>query len=234
MSDMALPRVDGGYGVIYADPPWRFTTFSAKGRGRSPDGILTRAGQRENNAERHYATMSLAEIKALPVGDIAGRNSVLLLWAIDPMLPEAIETGRAWGFTFKTVGFYWPKTRKASSRRGDDVRDADRKRFPMGTGYWTRANPEQCLLFTRGKPKRLNADVSRLVISPRREHSRKPDEVRRRIERLVAGPYLEMFGRQEVPGWDVWGNQVGRFDRGEQDLGPMAENEGQFSLDLFA
>jgi N6-adenosine-specific RNA methylase IME4 len=81
----------------------------------------------------------------------------------------------------------------------------------MGMGYWTRANSEPCLLATRGKPKRLNADVRQGIIEPRREHSRKPDCVPGRIERLVAGPYLELFCRTTRPGWTVWGNQVGKF-----------------------
>lgn len=81
----------------------------------------------------------------------------------------------------------------------------------MGTGYWTRANPEQCLLFTRGSPKRLSASIEKLIVSPRREHSRKPDEIYERIEKLVGGPYLELFSRQERAGWKTWGNQVGKF-----------------------
>jgi N6-adenosine-specific RNA methylase IME4 len=78
-------------------------------------------------------------------------------------------------------------------------------------GYWTRANTEPCLLATRGRPKRLNADVRQAIIEPRREHSRKPDGIHKRIERLVAGPYLELFARQQRPGWDVWGNEVDKF-----------------------
>jgi N6-adenosine-specific RNA methylase IME4 len=85
--------------------------------------------------------------------------------------------------------------------------DAD---VQIGCGYWTRSNTEPCLLATRGAPKRLNADVRMAIIAPRREHSRKPDEVHDRIERLVAGPYLELFARRPRPGWTVWGNEVPR------------------------
>ena len=81
----------------------------------------------------------------------------------------------------------------------------------MGTGDWTRANSEPCLLATRGKPKRINADVRQAIIEPRREHSRKPDCVRGRIERLVEGPYLELFARSRCRGWDAWGNEIGKF-----------------------
>ena len=112
---------------------------------------------------------------------------------------------RAWGFEFKTVGFYWAKL-NAKAKHGAD--------FFVGTGYWTRANPEQCLMATRGKPMRQAKDVRKLVIERRREHSRKPDCVRERIERLVEGPYLELFARETKPGWDCWGDQAALFDIG--------------------
>ena len=81
-----------------------------------------------------------------------------------------------------------------------------------GMGFWTRANPEQCLLATRGKPKRIAKDVRRLVVAPRREHSRKPDEVYENIERLANGPYLEMFARNNRENWDGWGDQAALFN----------------------
>jgi len=84
-------------------------------------------------------------------------------------------------------------------------------RDQMGLGYWTRANSEVCLLATRGKPKRKHADVRQAILEPRREHSRKPDCVYDRIERLVDGPYLELFARQTRPGWDSWGLEVNKF-----------------------
>jgi N6-adenosine-specific RNA methylase IME4 len=172
------------YATIAADPAWSFAVRSPKGEGRS--------------ASQHYATMSLDAIKALPVADWAAKDSVLLLWAIDPMLPQALDVMRAWGFTFKTVGFYWTKTNRDGS--------------PFcGMGYWSRANPETCLLGTRGSPKRINADVRRLITAPRREHSRKPDEFYASAERLCAGPYLDMFSREKRPSWDQWGNETERF-----------------------
>ena len=103
------------------------------------------------------------------------------------------------------MGFYWVKLNAAPKP------DAD---YFIGMGYWTRANPELCLLATRGKPPRWAKDVRRLVVERRREHSRKPDCVRARIERLVAGPYLELFARETKPGWDCWGNQLALFDHG--------------------
>ena len=85
----------------------------------------------------------------------------------------------------------------------------------MGLGYWTRANTEACLLATRGHPKRLRADIRQLIVAPRREHSRKPEAIYERIERLVAGPRLELFARQSRPGWTAWGNESTKFDMEE-------------------
>lgn len=193
---MQSPPRAGAYRVVYADPPWSFATYSAKGKGRSADA--------------HYDTLDLAGIKALPVAQWAAPDAVLLLWATDPCLPQALEVMAAWGFTYKTVGFYWAKLNaKAGGRFWFEERD-----FFTGMGFWTRANPEPCLLGTRGKPKRLHGDVKKLVVAPRREHSRKPELVHERIERLVEGPYLEMFARASRPGWDGWGDQSGLFDTG--------------------
>lgn len=143
--------------------------------------------------------MSIADIAALPVVDMAADDCTLFLWAVRPLLPEALDVGRAWGFTYKTTAFTWAKTTRVSGA------------WHMGLGYWTRANPEDCLLFTRGHPRRLAKDVRQLIVAPVREHSRKPDEVYARVERLVGGPYLEMFARQQWPGWTVWGNETGKF-----------------------
>ena len=141
----------------------------------------------------------------LPIADLAAPDCALFLWVTDPLLPRAIELIQAWGFEYKTVGFYWVKL-NARPKHGAD--------FFTGLGYWTRANPEQCLLATRGKPMRRAKDVRRVVVESRREHSRKPECVRERIERLVSGPYLELFARETKPGWDCWGNQAKLFNQG--------------------
>lgn len=184
------------YKVILADPPWTFDVRSEKGDGRS--------------AKRHYHVMGLDAIKRLPVADLCAKNALVLMWVTDTHIPQGLEVMKAWGFTFKTVGLYWAKTNRDGS--------------PFtGMGYWTRANPEQawlgtntedpsqCLLGTRGAPKRQSKAVPRLMMSPRREHSRKPDDTYDRIEALVDGPYLELFSRTTRRGWDCWGNEVGKF-----------------------
>jgi N6-adenosine-specific RNA methylase IME4 len=179
------------YGVIYADPPWSFRNWSAKGTGR--------------NAVSHYDCLDFKTLARLPVPDLAADDCALFLWATDPLLPRAFELIQAWGFEYKTVAFYWVKLNAKAKH------DAD---FFTGLGYWTRANPEQCLLATRGSPARQAKDVKRLVVEKRREHSRKPDCIRDRIERLVAGPYLELFGRETKKGWYCWGKEAGLFDAG--------------------
>jgi N6-adenosine-specific RNA methylase IME4 len=183
------------YKAIYADPPWRFNNFSVKGEGR--------------NAVSHYDCLTLPELKKLNIERYADKDCALFLWVTDPMLDQGLEIIKSWGFTFKTVAFYWVKTNKKS-----DLNNlSEEKDFFTGLGYWTRANCEQCLLATKGNPRRVGKDVKRLLIDKRREHSRKPDQIYDRIERLVKGPYLELFARNTKKGWDSWGNQVGLFDK---------------------
>jgi N6-adenosine-specific RNA methylase IME4 len=184
------------YRVIYADPPWTFSTYSRKGKGRS--------------AEAYYDCMSLEEIKAIPVKQWTAKDSVLFLWTTDPLLEEALGVIRTWGFTYKTVGFHWAKLKRTAAH-GQYTDES----FFCGLGFWTRANPELCLLATRGSPHRRKANVQKLVISPRREHSRKPDEVYERIEALCEGPYLELFARSTRDGWDSRGVEVDAFESGK-------------------
>lgn len=186
-----LPR--GHFGAVLADPPWSFEVWSKDtGSGRSPSA--------------HYVTQTIDDIGGLPVADLVASNCALFMWACWPTIRDAFVVLDSWGFKYKTCAFTWLKA--------DPYRlFADEATPTAGMGYWTRANSEVCLLATRGKPKRLNADVRQGIIAPRREHSRKPDEIHGRIERLVAGPYLELFARQSRPGWTTWGNQATKFDK---------------------
>ena len=193
----------GKYGVILADPPWRFQTYNEKGRQRSPDWKRFKG-----SPCRHYETMGSDDIAELPVAELAAEDCCLFMWVSWPMLPDAMTLIEAWGFKYKTCGFDWMK---AHAGQLDMLRDDSD--VQMGMGYWTRANSEPCLLATRGKPKRLSAAVRQGIIEPRREHSRKPDCIHGRIEKLVAGPYCELFARQsDRPGWDYWGNQAEKFN----------------------
>ncbi len=191
----------GKYGAILADPPWHFKTYNENGRRRSPDWKRFKG-----SPCRHYETMSAEDIAALPVAELAADDCCLFLWISWPMLPEAMDMIKAWGFEYKTCAFDWMK---AHAGQIDMLRDDSD--VQIGMGYWTRANSEPCLLAVRGKPKRIDAGVRMGIIEPRRQHSRKPDCVHERIERLVSGPYCELFARQRRPNWDVWGNQTDKF-----------------------
>jgi N6-adenosine-specific RNA methylase IME4 len=205
-----LPR--GHFAAVLADPPWHFQAWVDTGHSgaRLPNGGKNYGSSRGPT----YQTMRENELKDIPVSELAARDSVLFLWGCWPVLEQSLRLINAWGFTYKTCGFCWMK---ADQYRlfalQEDVR--------MGLGYWTRANSEFCLLSTRGKPKRINPDVRQGIIEPLREHSRKPDCVHERIERLVAGPYLELFARQSRPGWTTWGNETTKFDTSAPKLEPQ-------------
>jgi N6-adenosine-specific RNA methylase IME4 len=188
------------YKVIYADPPWRFKNFSEKGEGR--------------NAISHYDCLTLPQLKKLDILRYAANDCALFLWVTDPMLDQGLEVIKSWGFQFKTVAFYWVKTNQKVNYEKLSVE----KDFFTGLGYWTRANCEQCLLATKGNPRRIGKNVRRLLISKRREHSRKPEEIYEMIESLIGGPYLELFARKTKSGWDSWGNKVELFNGDEKNF----------------
>lgn len=203
-----LPR--NHFKAILADPPWHFQTWAGGRMNGDPAHRRVFTPSREPD----YDTMRTPDIAALPVGDLSAPDCVLFLWTCWPVLRQSFDVLDGWGFTYKTCAFSWMK--------GDPYRlFADEYTPNMGLGYWTRANTEPCLLATRGKPKRLNADVRQGIIDKPREHSRKPDCVHERIERLVAGPYLELFARQTRPGWTSWGNEVGKFDAAKDFEGSL-------------
>lgn len=170
------------YKIIYADPAWSYK-----------DKAL--AGNR--GAGCKYNVMSIEDIKNLPVGGIADKDCVLFMWVTMPKLNECFEVIKQWGFAYKTVAFTWIKLNK-------------NKPTPfMGMGRWTRANAEVCLLATKGKPIRISAGIHSVVMTPIEQHSKKPDEVRKRIVELMGDiPRVELFARQKVDGWDSWGNEI--------------------------
>jgi len=170
------------YQIIYADPPWN--SNSQFGR------------DKKKGNKQHYPLMTLEDIKNLPIKNISADDCVLFLWVVDTQLFDAKEVIDAWGFKYKTVGFTWVKR----TTGGKDH---------FGVGMWTRKNPEMCLIATKGHPKRICAGIRQLQYCIKREHSRKPDEIRNEIVRLCGGlPRVELFARQKVEGWDSWGNEV--------------------------
>lgn len=194
-------RADGKFDVIYADPPWSYN-------GRvSHENRSTKFG---SGASGHYDVMSDAELLALPVPTIAADDAVLFMWATWPRLDFALQLITAWGFSYKTCAFDWFKTNPNGG-------------LFFGVGYYSKSNSEPCLLATRGnilKPATNSVSMAvedfdweewkpEAIKAQRREHSRKPDEVRRRIELLYPDrARVELFARTTAKGWDAWGNQV--------------------------
>lgn len=185
LSDFCRNRPFGGYQMIMADPPWRFDLRSELGE--------------EKSAQAQYDCMSIEDIKSLPVNMLAGADSLLWLWATHPMLPEALDVMKAWGFAFKTSGV-WSK------------RNPDSGKLAFGTGYVLRCASEPFLIGTIGNPKTTRS--TRTVIEgARREHSRKPEEAYAAAEALMPGiRRADLFTRQSRPGWDAWGNEATKFD----------------------
>lgn len=184
------------YGAILADPPWAYKMRSNKGHAKSP--------------EAHYQTMPVEEIAALPVGHLAGRDCYLFLWSTWPHLPQALWLMQQWGFDYVTGGSWTKRTRHWN--------------VAMGTGYVLRSATEPFLVGKIGRPRPGSRSVRNVILAPedipdaieaiRREHSRKPVEMRQMIEALMPdAPRCELFGRESWPGADVWGNQSDRFDR---------------------
>ena len=180
-----MPFPNKKYSVIYADPPWSYQDKRCNG-----------------NAADHYPTMRIEDICSLPVHDIAADNCVLFLWATYPMLKEALQVIEAWGFKYKSIGFQWIK----QNRSGNG--------YFFGLGRWTRGNTEPCLIAVKGKPKRVSNGVSQLIFAPLRAHSQKPDIARDKIRELMGEEqsYIELFARSTTPGWDVWGNEVNKYN----------------------
>ncbi len=141
--------------------------------------------------------MDNKSIANLPINQIADKNCILFIWVTMPKLNECFDIIKKWGFVYKTCGFVWIKKNKKSDS------------IFWGLGRWTRSNAEICLIATKGKPKRISAKVHSVIISRIREHSRKPDEVRERIVEIYGDlSRIELFARQEIVGWDCWGNEV--------------------------
>lgn len=141
-----------------------------------------------------YLTMQLHEIAGLPIPELAAKDCALFMWQSDALPHAAGILASTWGFKIVTDNvFIWRKDK-------------------IGMGYWSRKEAETVALLTRGHPSPKAHDVRQVIDAPRREHSRKPDEIYERIERLVAGPYLEMFARQRRHGWDAQGNEVDKFE----------------------
>ena len=175
------------YKVILADPPWRFVAFSSKGLKKS--------------AERHYQTMPIGEIKALPVRELADpAGCVLVMWTTAPHAASAMDAMRAWGFEYVTMGAWAKQSRTGAT-------------WQFGGGYYMRSAVEPFFLGTIGRPGLpMVRNVRNLIVAPVREHSRKPDAMHDNLESMFAGPRCELFARATRPGWESWGTERTKFD----------------------
>ena len=202
---------DDKYSIIYADPPWSYSDKS-KQRG---------------GAERHYSTMSLDEIKKLPVNTVTDKQAVLFMWVTMPMLKEGLEVINAWGFKYTTCGFNWVKRNKVAET------------LFMGGGHYTRANAEVCLIGVKGKPlPRLSRSIRQTQIHPVQEHSKKPDVFADQIVELFGNlPRIELFARDCKYGWDNWGDKYGFLKstnaETDQESEESDEEKEEISLDFL-
>src|SRR5215469_11498183 len=171
------------FGVILADPPWRFKTF---------DGV-------NRKIERHYQLTGLDVLKTLDVPSIAARDCVFALWATQAQLPDALELMKHYGFRFKTAGAWAKRSRRDRS-------------WQFGTGYLLRSAAEFFLIGTRGHPRSAVHNVRNLIVAPVREHSRKPDDLAKNLERMFPdAKKIELFAERKRNGWATWGQPTGRF-----------------------
>ena len=175
-----IPFPDKKYNIIYADPPWKY-------RGKMMNSSVT----------DHYGIMDINDICNLPIPKISDENCVLFLWVTLPKLNEFMKVVDAWGFEYKTTAFVWVKKNKVANS------------FFMGLGRWTRANPEICILATKGKISRKKKNIRQLQVCSIEEHSKKPNTFRDLIVKLCGDlPRIELFARQKTKGWDAWGDEI--------------------------
>ncbi|MBQ7187976.1 MAG: S-adenosylmethionine-binding protein [Kiritimatiellae bacterium] len=173
------------FSTIYADPPWQFQNRTGK---VAP----------EHKRLTRYQTMTIADIKALPVCELAAIKSHLYLWVPNALLPDGLDVMRSWGFEYKT-NIIWEKIRHDGQPDG------------RGVGFYFRNVTEVLLFGVRGGNNRTLAPARsqvNLIRTMKREHSRKPDEMVAIIEACSPGPYLELFARGDRDGWAMWGNQA--------------------------
>jgi len=192
--------------AIVADPPWHF-------RARTALQMSNWTSRRD--VEKHYKVMGIDDIKAMPVKDLAAKDAHLFLWVTGPCLRQGFEVMEAWGFRYSAVAFTWVKFKRSHNALQLRVVPSDESDLHVGLGLTTRKNAEFVLLGRRGNAHRNAKNVREIIMAPVREHSRKPDEAYRRVERYCDGPYLELFGRQQRPGWTVRGDEATKFKQTE-------------------
>jgi N6-adenosine-specific RNA methylase IME4 len=202
---MTAPRADNlpfppvpnqRFAVASIDPPWHFDT-------RAP--VKDPAADR--SPQRHYPTADIDHLKTIPMGEILADDAWVFLWITSPLMVTGVhlDLARAWGLEVSGRAFVWLKL-------WNDFETGILARTPLlerdlafGGGYTTRKNAEDVVLLKRGCPRRMRADIREVIISPRREHSRKPEEFYRRVEHFALGDRIDMFAGADRPGWTRWG-----------------------------
>ena len=200
------------YALIYADPAWSYDNKGSRAK-----------------ADNHYPTMSITDLKRLPVWDLAADDAILAMWWVPPMPLEAIQLAEAWGFKVKNMClFSWHKLNKLAEKHinekigkwsiadnyqlitGADILTLIAEQTRMGLGNYTRSNVENVLVAVKGKGlPRLQADIKQMVMAPIGEHSVKPAEIREALEKLYGDvKRIELFSRSDADGWDHWGNEA--------------------------
>jgi N6-adenosine-specific RNA methylase IME4 len=195
-----LPTIEGGWACVACDAPLNYDTWSPAGQGRAPS--------------KHYRTHQLEAVATLlPLQPALARGAWVFLWTSGARLEKTRTLMSEWGFTYSTVAFFWFKTKSSNGAGPKLISTSDiEAEFFFGLGKTTRQNVEFCLLGRRGRPKRVARNVRQVIVAPRREHSRKPDEFYERVERFCPGPRLKLFGRESRLGWSVWGDEATKFD----------------------
>ncbi len=169
------------YKIIYADPPWAYNE----------------SGSGNRVVHSKYSTMQIEELENLQIKGISDENCILFLWVTFPRLEEGLRLIKNWGFKYCGLGFVWIKENKKSNS------------LFWGMGYYTRQNAEVCLIGRKGKLKPLVHNIHSIVNSKIREHSRKPDIIRKHIVDICGDlQRIELFAREKTQGWDVWGDEA--------------------------
>jgi site-specific DNA-methyltransferase (adenine-specific) len=173
------------YNIIYADPPWDYSSRQFQDGGRAFKSL-----------SEVYRTLTPKGLCAMGVRKLLHENCALFLWVTDSHLPVGLQVMEAWGFEYRTVAFVWVKKYKSGATC-------------FNYAPWTMKSTELCLLGVRGKLPREKKNVRGLIEAVRTVHSKKPDEVRGRIVELLGDiPRLELFARERAEGWDAWGNEI--------------------------
>lgn len=184
------------YPMISIDPPWHFRSRAAS---QNPTSV--------RSPQKHYPTMDLEHIAQIPMKAIAAEDAHVALWMTGPLLAQGIHNFlfKRWGVRPSSMGIVWIKLWNNFDTEQLLRTPLLENDIAMGTGFTTRQNAEFVVFGRIGSPSRARADIRQVIISPRREHSRKPEEYFRRLEHYAVGPRIDMFGGAPRPKWDHWG-----------------------------